>query len=175
MKRLIISVVLALSLLIVPVSGALAVSSQDVEVTADPIYVSISNTPTSEALGLVAENSTTWAIGPAPADPLVDAGCTFTVTNDGEVAVNINIQATDFTGGLGWTLASTVGEATVVMKAGKLGDAHTAMIVLTTSSEAFISSLATTSSMKWEFNLQTGTFTDGVLKTNAITLTATAV
>ena len=150
-----------------------AQSTADVTVTATPTYISISNTPTSEALGSLATNSTTWAIGTAPADPLTDINCTFTVTNNGSVAENITIKATAFTGGVGWTLASTVGVDTVVMKAGKSGDAHAAMITVATSDTNFISALAVNGTKKWEFNLSTGTFTDGVEKSTTITLTAT--
>jgi hypothetical protein len=171
-RKTVIAVLMALALTVVPAAGVLAASSADVSVTADPIYVSISNGPASEALGNVAENSITWAYGSTPNDPLDDATCTFTVSNDGEVDVNIAIKAIDFTGGSGWTLAGTAGVDTVVMKAGYEGQNHSAMITLTTSSQAFISSLTVGNDIDWEFNLETGTFTDGVLKTGGITLTA---
>ena len=173
-RRLIVSLALALVLVLSFSMPVFAATTQDVTVTATPTYVSISNTPTTEALGMLAASSTTWAIGTAPADPLVDAGCTFTVTNNGNVAENIAITATDFGGGVGWTLASAVGVDTVVMKAGKSGDAHAAMVVVATTGGAnFISSLAAAATKKWEFNLSTGTFTDGVEKSSTITLTAT--
>ena len=173
-RRLLVSLALALVLVLSFSMPALAGSTADVAVTATPTYISISNTPTSEALGMLADNSTTWAIGTAPADPLIDAGCTFTVTNDGNVAENIAITAIDFTGGVGWTLASTVGSNTVAMKAGKSGDAHAAMVVvMPTGGTNFISSLAAAATKKWEFNLSTGTFTDAVAKSSTITLTAT--
>ena len=174
MKRLVISVVLAIALVIIPASGVLAATTQDVLVTATPIYVSISNTPGTEALGTVAASSTTWAHGSAPSAPLDDATCTFTVTNDGSVAENIGIEATNPTGGIGWTLAGTVGENIVVMKAGFEGETHAEMQVVTTSNEAFISSLAAAGDIDWEFSLETGTFTDGAEKSSTITLTATA-
>jgi len=172
-RKLLVSLALALMLVLSFSMPVFAQSTTDVTVTATPTYLSISNTPTTEALGMLAASSTTWAIGTAPADPLVDAGCTFTVTNDGNVAENIAITATDFTGGVGWTLASAVGSNTVVMKAGKSGDAHSAMVVVATTGGAnFISALAASATKKWEFNLSTGTFTDGVAKSSTITLTA---
>jgi len=175
MKRLVISVVLALALLMVPVSGAFAASTQEVTVTATPSFVSISNTPTSEALGTIADSTTHWANpGGAPTDTLDDAECLFTVTNDGSVTVNIQIKATDFTGGVGWTLASTAGENQVVMKAGFEGETAGEMQVVTTSNAAFISSLASSADIDWEFSLETGTFTDGTEKSSTITLTAAA-
>ena len=172
MKRLLVSLTLALMLVLSFSIPVFAATDADVTVTATPTFISITNTPATEALGMLTANSTTWAIGTAPADPLADAGCTFTVTNNGNVAENITIKATAFTGGVGWTLASTVGVDTVVMKAGKSGDAHAAMITVATSDTNFISALAVNGTMKWEFNLSTGTFTDGVEKSSTITLTA---
>lgn len=174
MKRLVIAIIVAVVLVMVSVSVALAATTQDVTVTATPGYVSISNTPASEGLGTVSENSTIWANGTTPVDTLDDAECTFTVTNDGTVAANIGIQATNFTGGDGWTLSSTAGSNTVVMKAGFEGETVAEMQVVTTSNSAFISSLGASADIDWEFSLETGTFTDGELKTSTITLTATA-
>ena len=173
-RKLLVSLALALVLVLSFSVPVFAASTADVTVTATPTYISISNTPGTEALGTLATNSTTWASGSVPADPLVDAGCTFTVTNNGNVAEDIAITATDFGGGVGWTLASTVGADTVVMKAGKSGDAHAAMVVVATTGGAnFIPSLAAAGTKKWEFNLSTGTFTDGAEKSSTITLTAT--
>ena len=63
MKRLIISIVMAVTLLVIPVSGALAATSQNVTVTATPAFISISNTPTTWTVngltgsGVIAENT----------------------------------------------------------------------------------------------------------------------
>ena len=174
-RKLLISLALALVLVLSFSVPALAATDATVTVTATPTYISISNTPSTKALGMLAASSTTWAIGTAPADPLTDTGCTFTVANNGNVAEDIAITASDFTGGVGWTLASTVGVDTVVMKAGKSGDAHAAMVVvMPTGGANFIPALAAAGTKKWEFNLSTGTFTDAVAKSSTITLTATA-
>ena len=173
-RKLLVSLALALVMVLSFSMPVFADSTADVTVTATPTYISISNTPTTEALGMLAANSTIWAIGTAPADPLVDAGCTFTVTNNGNVAENIAITATDFAGGVGWTLG-TPAQNVVRLKAGKSGDAlETDMVTLTTSPQAFISSLAGSATKKWEIKMETPTsFTDGVTKTSTITLTAT--
>ena len=178
MKRLIISIVMAMVLLVLPVSGVFAASSDAVNVTATPIYLDIDVTPDiTEALGNVAENSTTWAYVAVPADPL-GANCTFTTTNNSSVNVNISIAATDFSGGNGWTLAGTVGVDTVVLKAGVDGDDWSAMVTVTNTAgdnPTFHSSLAASGGTeKWEFSLATGTFGDGVGKSTNITLLATA-
>jgi len=134
----------------------------------------ISNVPSSKAFGIIAEDTNYWSKGSAPTWPLDDDECFFTVTNNGDTC-SLTIKATNFTGGDGWTLTSgNPGSGTVRMKAGKSGDVNEdAMVTLTTSEQAFISGLAGSTAKKWEIKLETGTFTDGALKTSTITLTAT--
>jgi hypothetical protein len=96
------------------------------------------------------------------------------VTNQGSGPGNISIKANTFSGGVGWTLASSPGQNIVTLKAGKSGDATEAnMVTLTTSDLSFITGLGAGLSKKWEIKLETGTFTDSVEKTSIITLTAT--
>ena len=134
----------------------------------------ISNLPASKDFGTVSENSSYWSNDSPPTFPLDDGECLFTVTNNSSGAVDISIKATDFSGGVGWALAGSPDVDTVTLKAGKSGDAlETDMVILTTSDQGFISSLAASDSKKWELKLETGTFTDGVQKTSTITLTAT--
>ena len=139
----------------------------------------ISNAPSSKAFGSVSENSSYWSTATNPpnwSNGLDDAECYFTVTNNSSGAVNISIKATNFGGGVGWTLASSPGVNIVTLKAGKSGDAlETNMVILTTSNQSFITSLAASGTKKWEIKLETPTsFTDGVQKSSMITLTATA-
>jgi len=134
----------------------------------------ITNAPTDKAFGNVAENSTYWANGSTPPNPITDAYCTFSVTNNGTTPINITIKATNFTGGAGWTLGTP--DATHARLTGfKSGDDPSAGVVLTTSEQSFISALAASSSKKWEIKLETPTsFADGSVKTSTITLTAVA-
>lgn len=133
----------------------------------------ISNTPASVGFGVVNTTSNYWSKGSEPSWPLDDSECFFEVTNNSGAAVDISIVATNFTGGDGWTLSSSAGENIVVLKAGKSGDANEdAMVTLTTSPQSFITGLADSASIKWEVKIETGTFTDGVLKEATITLTA---
>jgi len=133
----------------------------------------ISNTPTSKGFGVVAESSSYWSMGSAPTFPLDDAECFFTVTNNSGGSIDINVKAINFVGGVGWTLAGSVGENIVVLKVGKSGDTLEGnMITLTTIDQLFMDSLADTASKKWEAKLETGTFTDGAEKSSTITLTA---
>jgi len=134
----------------------------------------ISNTPAIWEVGTVATSTDYWSSGSGPEWPLDDGECHFTVTNNGD-ACSMTIKATNFTGGVGWTLAGSPAENTVTMKAGKSGDANEgAFITLTTSEQSFISGLAGSGTKKWELMMESSTnHTDGALKTATITLTAT--
>lgn len=134
----------------------------------------ISNLPTSKSFDTVSESTDYWStVTNPPTFPLDDGECYFTVTNYSGAAVDITVKGTNFTGGVGWTLASSPGENIVTVKAGKSGDTVEGdMVVLTTSEQTFITALADTASKKWEIKLETGTFTDGVPKSSTVTLTA---
>ena len=135
------------------------------------LVLAISNSPDLKAFSTVLENSDYWSNGSEPSFPLNDSQCYFTVTNDGDT-VSIFINATAFTGGVGWALNNSAGEDIVVLKAGISGDANeTDMVTLNGSDQSFISGLAASDTMKWEIKLETGTFTDGATKTGYITLT----
>jgi len=181
MRKTLIALLLAVALTVIPVGNALAATSQDVTITATPGYVAITNSEGTWALGTTAASSSFWwtTAGTAPAEPFVAGDMKSTITNTGNVNVDITVTGFDFTGAVGWTLAGTVGLDTVVMKAGKTGDANeAAMTTLTTSPQAFISALPHTASntIKWCMELSTGTFTDAdvSLKTGKVTLTASA-
>ena len=65
---------------------------------------SITVSPISYDFGIVGANST------------FQTGLTyFTLTNDGDVGVNITIQGTDMTGGVGWTLSDTATPGTDIV------------------------------------------------------------
>ena len=152
---------------------------EDAEVTVDYDpegggILAISNSPDSMAFNLVLPNSEYWSNGSAPSFQLSDAQCYFTITNNGDTA-SIDINATAFTGGIGWSLTDgSPGENTVRMKAGKSGDViESDMITLDSITKAFISGLTARAIEKWEIELETGTFTDAVEKTSIITLVAT--
>ena len=134
----------------------------------------ISNDPATWAIGTVATSTDYWSSGSEPSWPLDDGECHYTVTNNGD-ACSITVKGTNFTGGVGWTLAGSPAENTVTMKAGKSGDANEgAFITLTTSEQSFISGLAGSGTKKWELMMESSTgHTDGVAKEATITLTAT--
>jgi hypothetical protein len=138
-----------------------------------PTY-DITNDPASKAFGTVAASSTYYAKGSAPSNPVSDGECTFTLTNTGNVAINVSIKGANFTGGAGWTLASSVGTDNVTITAYYSGQNPASGVVLTTSDQSFISNLAASATKKWDFKFMTGTFTDGAAKSSAITLTSVA-
>jgi len=178
MKRLVISAVLALVLVTSAAVPAFAASSDTVSVTATPIFLTIEVTPVDAPLGSVVESSTYWAYGglTTPQTPLATGECRFTTTNSSSVAVDISISASNFIGGVDWTLAATVGADQVVMRAGTVGTAIGSMVVVTTdpaNNFTFHNDLGDTNGTeKWELSLETGTFGDEVLKTSVITLQA---
>lgn len=133
---------------------------------------SLSNTPTSKDFGTVLASTTYYALGSAWAhDPLEDSDCTFTITNDGSIAIDVAISATNFTGGGGWTLGAPDGTHARLTVAYS-GQAASGL-VLTTSNQAWISNLAASGTKKWDFKFETPTsFADGNPKTSVLTLTA---
>lgn len=152
---------------------SLEVDHVQVRVYYTPPPTDISNTPSEINFGFVAENSPYWSNGTEPRFPLGDGECLFTLTNNSSGAVNISIKATNFSGGVGWTLAGSPGLNIVTLKAGRSGDANEGkMVTLTTGDQSFISSMGVSISKKWEIKLDTGTFTDGLQKSSTITLTA---
>lgn len=133
----------------------------------------ISNTPSTEDLGSVAPSATVYAYGSAPSNPVQDGECTFTVTNNSGAAVDIDIKGANWTGGVGWTLTSnSPGSNETRITAYYSGQNPASGVVLTTSDQSFITSLADSGTKKWDFKVETGTFTDGVQKSTTITLTA---
>jgi hypothetical protein len=136
---------------------------------------SLTNAPDSKAFGVVAAGTTYYAKGSAPSNPISDGECTFTITNDSAGAEDIDIKGSNFTGGVGWTLAGSTGENQVKITAYYSGQNPASGIVLTTSDQEFYDGLAGSATIKWDFKMETPTsFTDGVQKTGTITLTAVA-
>lgn len=133
----------------------------------------ITETTTSKAFGLVAENTTYYAKGSAPSNPVADGECTFTITNSG-MACDLDIKMADFTGGVGWNIANSVGSNEVKITAYYSGQNPASGLVLTNSDQEFYDGLAVSGTIKWDFKFETGTFTDGVAKSGVLTITAVA-
>ena len=135
----------------------------------------ISNTPATWIIGTVSISTDYWANGSEPSWPLDDGECEFAVTNNSGAAVDITIKATNFTGGVGWTISSSAGENQVVLKGGVSGVANEgAFTVLTTGEQSFINSLPDSNTEYWELMMESATsHTDAVAKESIVTLSAT--
>lgn len=135
----------------------------------------ISNTPSTWVMGTVAPNTTYWSSGSEPSWPLTDGDAYFTVTNNSGFAVDINIKGSNFTGGVGWTLAGSPAENTVQIVAFEEGDGSGDGLTLTTSDQLLMNALADSGDKDWELKLLSSTsHTDAVAKTGTVTITAVA-
>lgn len=124
--------------------------------------------------GSVSDSTTYYAKGSAPNNPVQDSDCTFTLSNDSNGSIKVLIKGSNFVGGVGWTLVTTApGADEVKLVAYYSGQNPTSGVVLTTSDQTFISSLAV-GTIKWDFSLTTGINSDGTQKTGTITLTGVA-
>ena len=110
MKKLILSLVISLGLLLSFGGNVLAATSQDVTVTANPDYLSITNSPESWTLnGITGEGfifvNTIYYSNPlgdtnAPSATVLDGECRFTAHNPlGAETCDLTINISDFTGG----------------------------------------------------------------------------
>jgi hypothetical protein len=134
----------------------------------------ITETTTSKAMGTLAASTTYYAKGSAPSNPVGDGDCTFTLTNNATGACDLNMQMADFTGGVGWNIAGSVGSNEVKITAYYSGQNPASGLVLTNSDQEFYDGLAGSAHIHWDFKLETGTFTDGVAKSGVLTITAVA-
>jgi len=189
-NRLIIGVILAVALAIVPASGALAATSQNVAVTATPAFISIANTPTdwdindvAGATGKTIAPSTTYYSNPLgdttpPAATVVDGSCRFTVTNTSSVITNIVTNFPNHTGGDASTNGSGTAGANAFAAFGYVsGQLLSAKVtLLNTGSGDLISNLAASTGFLWgmQYDSQTGAWASGTNMTSTVVMTATA-
>jgi len=137
---------------------------------------SLTNSPPNKDFDIVQPNTTYYAKGSAPSNPVQDGDCTFTITNDGSIAIDISIRATNFIGSpSGDWILGTPDATHARLTAYYSGQNPASGLVLTTSAQAFYSNLAASAMKMWDFEFETATsFADGNPKTSTITLTATA-
>lgn len=195
MKRLIISIVLAVAMVIIPVSGAFAALSQNVSVTATPSFVSIANTPGTWTIngidgnGVIAEN-TTYYSNPAgsddttpPSATVVDGECQFTVTNTSSVNVAIVINFPNHSNGdastngdTGSAGITTFGAYSYTSYAGFNTYSSDKEIAKTTGSTALLTTASAGDNFLWglAYSSQTQTWTSGTGMTSTVVITATA-
>lgn len=175
-RQLVLGLFMALVLFITTTTGVFAATTADVTVTYTPEYVAITNSNANWYIGNVAASTTYWWTNnaTAPAEPFPTASMNSTIVNTGSVTTDVDIKATNPTGGVGHTLSTdgSAGEDEISLRAGINGTANdAAMIQVITTDTELADSIPASANVTWCVNLTTGTFTDGTEKTTTITLT----
>lgn len=167
MKRGLIALLIVVALVLVPYGTALAATEQNVEITATPSYISISNSPASYGFGVVAA-STNYS---------TSQGC-FTVTNASTVNIDCSIGTnnTNWVGTTNWTHADngTPSATTAALYSSQDNGAFD-IIVKNAAPNDIVSNQAATTDFDWELRLMSPTsFSDGTVKAIKVVLTASA-
>lgn len=127
----------------------------EVETSGDELSIGVS--PTTENLGVLANSSSYYAYGSTPSNPIVDGECTFTITNSGSTAFDVDISITDFTGGTTWNIVSGAPSSNEVrVTAYYSGQNPSSGLVLSNTPTEFYDGLAASGTIKWDFKIETG-------------------
>lgn len=190
-RRLFIGLLLSIAIVFVMGVPLLAATSEDSTVTATPAYIEITNSPNTWVLNGITgdskiDTSTTYYANPlgdttAPGATVVNGECRFTLTNsvNSTVAVDLDVNLSDFTGGdanmtnsnLGSNGATSFGAYSWYS-----GMTYSLKVIMKSSaSDEFYTNLATNTSIKWgaEVLTQTDAWTGGTSSTATMTITAT--
>lgn len=192
MRKLLVVMVLALALILVPVTPALAATEQEVTVTGVPAFIAISNAPATWDINDVAE-ATGKTIAPDTlyySNPLgdttiptvggaVDGECRFTITNTSTVIIDLTVLFPDHTGGDASTNSETGANGATSFGAYSYfsGQIQGAWVVAKdTGSAAGLEDLAATTNIKWGliYESQSDAWTSGDAMSSTVTITATA-
>ena len=184
MRKKLITTLLIIGILLVPTTVAQAATSATVTVYATPSYYSIAVTPTSFTFGgpvgvldvsqiIYASTNTTSA----PSNPIHTSEAPFKLSNNSTVRINVAISTDNWTGGDGWVVSHTAtpGANTFGMKAGVNGTDPAAMVLVRKTGPDTLKT-GTAVGEDWTFDMQLLTptsYTDGVVKTGTVTITAT--
>ncbi|MEW6143348.1 MAG: hypothetical protein AB1597_09410 [Chloroflexota bacterium] len=136
------------------------------------VYIVVTYTPAVEDISNL---PTTYNFGTMSQGGVVATGLTyFSVTNNGSTAIDITIVGTDLTGGVTWTLGSTLGTDQYTLYAGLEGGSYS--IQVTTVATTLKSNLAVSATQRWGLSLTAPSeFTDDTPKSGSVTLTAVAI
>jgi len=163
--RKVLGLLIACLLVLIPVGVVGAATTADIAINATPAFVSISNSPDNYGFGTV-QTSTNYST----------AQGYFTITNDSTVNIDIAISCnSSWAGGVTWTHsdAGTPGADTAALYASQ--DTNAFDIIVKNASPNNLISNTAEASIAWELRLCAPTsFSDGVLKTNTVTLTASS-
>jgi len=162
MKKLFLSTILSLILLLSFAVPVLAETSQDVTVTATPSYISIANAPNSFDFGEVDASST----------PDTTTGW-FTVTNSSSVDITVSIGCNGWSGTSSWTYGAP-GADTGELDASDDDGAYD--VSVPNGSTAVLHTTVTPgANFNWELQLDAPTsFTHGHEQTTTVTISAAA-
>jgi hypothetical protein len=173
MKKTLIAILLAVALAVIPATGVLAATSQDVTVTATPSYISITN---NSATG----NNYDFGAVTISTTPNTGTGY-FTITNDSTVVIDINIKCNGWSGANSWTYGSPIGadkgfldaSSTFGGAGGSSGAGNYDVEILNGTDSLLCDDLAVGNDPDWELQLNTpDSFSFGDQQTTTVTLTA---
>lgn len=188
MRRLIVSLVLALMLVVGFAVPVLAGTSTDVTVTATPSYISFSSAPTTWTIngitgsGVIAVNITYYAnpLGDTtpPSATVLVGECQFTWTNDSSVNINITTICGAFTGGgadMTNSNAGTNGATTYGAYSWYEGQLYANKVIMKdASSDTLYTTTAPGEDLSWgcEILTRTDAWTSGTSSTATMTISA---
>ena len=169
MKKLLISLLVALTLVLLPATGVFAATTADVAVTATPAFIAITDNVTSYDFGVVAASSTTQSnedwVG---------------ITNTSTVQTDITIAVTSATwaGGVTWTHSdtATAGVDTAGLKSNRGGTWGVSDVIVKFNAPNYIyENCPAATSFTYGIQLKAPTsFGDGVEKSNTVRISAAA-
>jgi len=193
MKRLLISLLLALVMTVSFALPAFAATSQEVSVTATPAFIAISNAPNdwtvNDIVGVGTKGvmvvDTVYYSNPlgdctVPSDDVVDGECRFTITNTSTVITDLTVNFPDHAGGDASTNSDAGTNDTTKFGAYVYCTGMTystgKVICKKAASDALKESLAATTDIKWgiTYESQSDAWTSGTPMTSTVTITATA-
>jgi len=195
MRKTLIAILMAVALAVVPAAGVFAATSQDVEITATPAYISISNAPgtwiINGILGSgVIDTDTLYYSNPLgdTTSPTVGGAlateCRFTITNASTVAIDLTVVFPDHIGGDASTNSNTGSNGATSFGARTYFTGQTSaewVVAQNAGSSVGYDGLAATTDIKWGliYESQSDAWTGGTAMTNTVaggnpvTITAT--
>ena len=198
MRKTLLAILLALALTVVPAAGAFAATSQNVEITATPAYISISNSPGAWVINDVADAGGKTILPDTLyySNPLGDTTsptvggvlateCRFTITNTSSVAIDLTIVFPNHIGGDASSNSNTGSNDTTSFGAKTYftGQASAAWVIAKNAgSDVGYDALAATTDIEWGliYESQSDDWTSATAMTNTVaggnpvTITATA-
>jgi hypothetical protein len=165
MAKVLLVLLASVMLTLVAPLSAMAATTADVVVTADPSYIAITNTPS------------TWSIGAVIAGTEKSTAVNyFTANNTGSITSNISIAAIltsgNWSGGNGWihSNTATAGADTAGMKSSI--DSWSTNVTVAATAAWLKTGLATATTQTWALAFLAPTsYSDGVQKTMTVRLT----